>query len=563
MCLSSLDGIELALVYRIFHCTTEFLTEHENILKSSGFAFRISGQLGKRTRFQKDSKAQMTLVIEDSAFLRNESGLFISPTVQHVREVKLGDDIATMERPVLDVEQNISPLTTKELCILLLETLAIADRRASATQHEERMPILNKVLECEAPYSIITCALYQKALVEKHDTYVQQRAALQLEAIMAELEKSGPASRLDCFWVLNHPPMWEIRREMGMQFLMIGAARTASKIFIDHQMWDELAVCCGLAKDLDLAINTLQVQNPTPLVLCLLGELRQDVSLLAQSWHLSGHRFARAQRAIGKHWLHKEEWELAISAFQLALSLNTLYPDIWFSLGCSHMRLNQFDEAIVAFQEVVSQKQDDAESFSNLAICLMTVGKMIEAHKAVSQAIRFDRHNQKVWENFVVISLNCELYGDVVYGLEELTRAHPKWCNGPLLLEVSQAVVPKEAERFLRVMTGISQNADCPFEFFVIFGDVLENVGDALNAFNMRQEAVKKIERDGKVNGVNGFGKLVFAVEKLVESARKVEGKAKGIGQRIKVLLKKYGDEFGNDPGYAKLQNLLEFLGIK
>jgi hypothetical protein len=133
ICLSSLEGIELALAYRIFNRTDDFLVEHDHLIKSSGLSFRLSGQLGKRTKYQKDSKAQMTFIIEDSAFLRQESGPFISPTTQHIREFKLEEDIATLERPVLDEDNATPPLTAKELCLLLLEIRAIADRRASST----------------------------------------------------------------------------------------------------------------------------------------------------------------------------------------------------------------------------------------------------------------------------------------------------------------------------------------------------------------------------------------------------------------------------------------------
>jgi tetratricopeptide (TPR) repeat protein len=370
-------------------------------------------------------------------------------------------------------------------------------------------------------------------VIEKSDPYMQQRAALQLESIVTGFEQSDPPFRLECFWSLEHPAVWEIRREMGMQFLMIGAARTSSKIFVEHQMWDEFAVCCSLAKDIALAVDTLKVQKPTPSILCILGELQDDVKLLNEAWDSSNRRFARAQRAIGKYWLRKEEWQNAISAFQVALSLNTLYPDIWFSLGCSYMKLERFGEAVVAFQEVVSQKQDDAEGFSNLAFSLMKVGKMVEAHKAISQAVRFDRRNVKLWENFVVISLNCEVFGDVVSGLEQINREHPKWCNCQLLLEAAQAV--KESEGFLRVMASISQTADCSFEFYVIFGDLLEGAGDLVGAFGARQEAVKRIEGDGRVGSVEEFGRLVFGVEKLAENGRKVEGRMKGVVQRIKV----------------------------
>jgi tetratricopeptide (TPR) repeat protein len=315
-------------------------------------------------------------------------------------------------------------------------------------------------------------------------------------------------------------------------------------------------------EDLNLAIDNLRGQSPTPLVLALLGELQQDPELLIQSWELSRHTYSRAQRSLGKMAVRKGEWANAIVAYQLALALNGLYPDVWFSRGCSHMRLEQFTEAVVCFQQVVNQKQDDGESFSNLAICLMQVGKLEEAHKALTQAIRFDRTNAKVWENYLILSLHPERLGDVLMGLEELTRSVPKWCNVPLIHDIYQTLLGKDGDlqRFAKVLDVVAERSDGCSSFFAVFCEVLDQVESYERAIEMCQSAVKTLEANGRVTDPADFGRLVSSLHRLAELARKVPSKLKGAKQRLRVVLKHYQDSFGADENYHRLQSLADSL---
>ena len=567
ICLGTLNGIELAVALRLFHDYAKFLECYESLRKEIDFDFDLVGVLGKRTKFQQDSKAQLVVKVNNSAAKRGDQCEFVRKREQpNTREVKMDEDTATLERVKLDEEVEEVPLTVNEVCLLLLENSAINDRYASETKDEKRMTLLNTVLDYDLPHSMVTVAMFEKSIVEKNDAYAQQRAALQLEAIIGEFDDANHpgAERLQNFFQLEFPPLWEVRREMGMQLLMIGSAKTAANIFIEHQMWDELAWCATVSKDSVLAIETLSKQPETPLVLCLLGELQQDKEKLEKSWEVSKHRFSRAQRSLGRYYIHRDAWKEAINAYEQALALNSLYPDAWFSLGCSRMKLEMWNEAIAAFQQVVSQKQDDAESFSNLAICLMTIGKWQEAHKAVVQAVRFDRKNFKVWENFIVISLGAELINEVLHGVEELVRTNPKWCNSPLLLEVFEKVdeVKGDMQRFIRIMAQISEQADCGWEFYSIYADVLESAGDDEKGFEMRVNVLKRLEEEGKVKEEADFARLVMSVSKLVEATARLPSKKRNASQRVRVLLKKY-EEFSQTDSYHQLERLAASLEKK
>lgn len=566
----NVSGLELALAYRLYHEYNNFLEELEKYRKDKlQFDFELTGILGKKTKFQQDSKAQLTLKVTNSAYIREHGVKANTFTSQlNKREALLKDDSHLLERPHLEDDHEIPPLTDEELCFLLLECYAIADRAVTETKDERRIPILETILQCQPHYSITTCALFFKSVIEKKNMYTQQRASIQVDSIIQDYNKyesltsSLIQDRLSCFFILDHPTLWEVRRESGMQLLMIGSAISASKIFIDHKMWDELVLCSNVVKNPKLALDVIEKEEKSPLILSIIGELKGDKEILLKAWEDSNQKFPRAMRSLARIYLHEFKWEEAADCFKKALNINRLFPDCWFSLGCCLMNIEKFEEAVNAFQQVVSQKQDDADSFSNLAICLQQIKKFNEAHKAITQAVRFDRKRPKLWENFIIISLNSEKLNDALLGLEEVQKADNKWCNTPLIYDVLEEVIKKKGDlkRLLNVLDLISQNANCGFDFWSIYADICEALNDNERALEMRNNVIKLLEKDGKVTDVETFKRIVEAAEKLVNTTKKVMEKKRGTMQRIKVLIKKYSDDFSSTEDYAKLQSLQNAL---
>ena len=85
-----------------------------------------------------------------------------------------------------------------------------------------------------------------------------------------------------------------------------------------------------------------------------MGDMKKDESFYERAWEESGHKCARAMRSLGRALFFKSKYVEAIECFNKGLAINRLYSDAWFTCGCAHMRLEQFDKAIYAFGNVVS-----------------------------------------------------------------------------------------------------------------------------------------------------------------------------------------------------------------
>jgi tetratricopeptide (TPR) repeat protein len=566
----SLDGIELCLAYHLFHVYNKYFEQLDVYRKSINFEFRLTGKLGKKTKFQQDSKSQFVVEVLDCESKRNsqegdQKGKSVSELSSYSREVKLDELANLLERPKMDEEFEVPELSTNEIVFLLEESKAILERKLGDEIKEEKsLPILTTILESKPAYEIATVALFEKSKIEQIEHGTQHRAALQLQSIIDDFDKTEtPAlDRIANYFFVEHPPLWNVRKEMGIQMMKIGAARTAAEIFIQNKMWDELGICCEIANDPTIAIPILELEEPSPLVCTILGEQKKDKDMLEKAWKLSNNRASRPKRSLGMLYLKESNWNKAIENLEIAVRINPLYPEAQYALGCAFMRIENFEKAISAFQEVVSQKGDDAECFSNLAICFTTVGKHKEAHKAITQAIRFTRDNPKIWENFIVISLNAEGINDAIFGMEELNRYCPKWCNVPLIYEVETNIIEKKGDfkRFINVMEKISQTADCGFDFWTIYADIAKAAKDYESELEMRNNVIKALEGDEKITEADMFNRLAAAVEKFVEASKHLEGKARTARTRVRVTLKKYEDDFGSLDSYKRLALLAENL---
>ncbi|KAG9745426.1 TPR-like protein, partial [Aureobasidium melanogenum] len=90
-----------------------------------------------------------------------------------------------------------------------------------------------------------------------------------------------------------------------------------------------------------------------------------------KAWEVSGQRYARAQRSLGRMYIGKRDMIKAADAYAKSLKANQLNHASWFALGCCLLELAQFEKAAEAFSRTVQLEETDAEAWSNLAAALL------------------------------------------------------------------------------------------------------------------------------------------------------------------------------------------------
>ena len=219
-------------------------------------------------------------------------------------------------------------------------------------------------------------------------------------------ESAPAAERLKYIHQLASPPRWKLESELADRWVIIGGLRTALEIYQRLQMWAEVALCWAandredkarriireqlysprtaistkdtLEDDKDHEVNSFGVEKAplpadAPRLFCILGDIEKSAAAYERAWQVSNHRYARAQRSLGKHYMAAGDLPAADEAYSKSLKVNSQNHPTWFALGCIRLRTEDWAGAVDAFGRAVQVEDTDAESWSNLAVALMNL----------------------------------------------------------------------------------------------------------------------------------------------------------------------------------------------
>ena len=163
-------------------------------------------------------------------------------------------------------------------------------------------------------------------------------------------------------------------------------------------------------------------QRSSPQMLCVLGDVKKDISYYERAWEKSNHKYARAQRSIAKHHFYRQEFELSIAAFEKSLRLNRLDINSLSNLGYMHMARGSVEKAIESYSSVVAIDDNQSMAWANLAILYRRQGKLKEALKASQRAAAKNERSYQMLMNLQSISFDCEDYSEFVRATLKIIR---------------------------------------------------------------------------------------------------------------------------------------------
>ncbi|KAF4125421.1 hypothetical protein GMORB2_4261 [Geosmithia morbida] len=244
--------------------------------------------------------------------------------------------------------------------------------------------------------------------------------------------ESAPAHvRLQYIHSLSTPPRWHLESELAFAWVSVGSLASALEIFKRLRLWAEVALCFasraavededgrggggedkarGIIRwrlfqrtgssatpgesDADSEDDIADVtqlrgddfsgpeRTPAPpnaaRLWCILGDIESQPAHYERAWEVSNHRYARAQRSLGEHYVAKRDWERAREAYNKATSVNRLNSDMWSRLGDINLGLASFEQAAEAYSRAISCATDlgggeGAKTWSNLGSALWSL----------------------------------------------------------------------------------------------------------------------------------------------------------------------------------------------
>jgi len=389
------------------------------------------------------------------------------------------DDRVKLERPLTSVEQVILLAKCHHIWLTsnpndeltLQEINALAQRILAAHQTATEADAADGPL-FTANWLNFSGGLWYRCRAEHHRNKTRERAAFQLQSLVDQFndEKPSAAHRLLLVHSSGYPARFHLQREMGTRMMRMGMVSTAHEQFKKLRMWPE-AIDCLMIADRNVEaqdmVKEMLEEHPTPRLWCCLGDLQREPKHFEAAWELSGKRFARAQRSLGRHHFEKGELEKAVDSFRMALDINPLHSGIWFTMGVAQMRLQRWDDAVLTFSRCVGIEDENSEAWANLAAVHSALGNLREARTCMSEACRRQRESWKMWESFMGVCMQLRDIQGVIQSLRRLTELD----QGARVQErivgmVTMAVVTDAKGLYEgRVGSSFSNNLDSLFKF--------------------------------------------------------------------------------------------------
>ncbi|KAL6365253.1 hypothetical protein LRP88_01239 [Fusarium phalaenopsidis] len=426
--------------------------------QTSGFAYALSGALGKRTKFQEKNISQLVVLAKSGAEQQTDAGDdeakpealqlnndTLLEEIHFSKEENGNDKKAALPAALADLAPDDQPqLSPLDQIILLTEaTLKDAFSPVDTLTSAEVLPYAVRVISDKSTnWQIYTQALLVRSRIEVHRSRTLERGVLQLQAVSDQVltdttaeaqhkagakeegtetdapaiqvttpeqdtrslqskpttflpapkaSESAPAHvRLQYIHALSSPPRWHLESELAYAWVGVGSLASALEIFKRLRLWAEVALCLATAAatededgrgsggeekakgilrwrlfhrtgdtaspsdpdDEDIGDDVTRLKGSdfegperdppppnAPRLFCILGDTENEPAHYERAWEISKHRYARAQKSLGEHYLQNKEWEKARDAYKKATTVNRLSPEMWSRLGDINLRL--------------------------------------------------------------------------------------------------------------------------------------------------------------------------------------------------------------------------------
>ncbi|KAJ3985128.1 hypothetical protein F5890DRAFT_1439723 [Lentinula detonsa] len=499
--------------------------------RATDLQYELTGALGKRTKFQQNELSQLVLLAEshlpdegpqriDITSTNGSSQAIIPETLAlnddtlleqtEFTSSKSSSDTSSSSLHYLD-PSNQPPLHPLDQCILL--SLCLNVRNTSPLHgltSEQMSPYVSRVVSHPRNWTIHTMALLIRSRLEANRTRTVERSALQLQALVDQIPatdaEAAPASeRLRYLHSISLPPKWELERELANRFISLGVIKSAMDIYERLEMWEEVVKChvslerpdrgIAIVKDL-LAGNKIESEAVISRekasgaikrlqrfdsareakLWCILGDLDPEnaVEHYKHAWEISKSTSGRAMRSLGGFYFARAEYELARECLQQAVKIEPLLSKSWFILGCTCMRLEDWQGAKDAFARCVTIDEEDGESWSNIASMYLRIEQSHKhddsvdttivphsnkqlAFRALKEGLKRSYDNWRMWSNYMIIAVDV---GELAEACRALGRVVEETSNKPDDVILDEDVLDRLVNAVTRVSSDPQEAGD-------------------------------------------------------------------------------------------------------
>jgi len=309
--------------------------------------------------------------------------------------------------------------------LLRLEAIKISSPAKDPLVEQELMAIIERLTSnIEGCNSLIfTYTLWERSLIETGKAKTIERALLQMEQLINDLQDSTFHFDNQFFYLLPPRPNWILQSQLAEKYMELGVVKSAMEIYKRLHMFNELALChCAIGEE-QQGLKILEerlIENPEEYrSMSILGDIKQDPTYWEKAWDKG--RYTNAKLSLAKHAFYKlNDLKGALTHFEECNIMRSSFDNIYL-YGCIAMQAEDWSKARLAFQKCVQVDDTNMKAWSNLGAALLELTMFEQAYSAFSKAVSFTngsqhtaKSNWQIIQNLMILSLRLRRWSDVL-----------------------------------------------------------------------------------------------------------------------------------------------------
>ncbi|XP_057377095.1 tetratricopeptide repeat protein 27-like isoform X1 [Daphnia carinata] len=451
---SSLLHLEVGYTHLLYGEVQKTKIHFEKAYHIVNFRCEWTGAMGKRTQHQQIALPQLTIKVHcdiDDALVDKEREI----ASDLPKDIKLDDDTRLNQIAFINKDDNILPDLPPLYQALLIAHATEKEKFCPKDEllWEELSPLLNCILSHPKIWSFHVSSLTMRSKLDATHRRSVERALSQLQELADSLSKDSQYAnrRIEYFYVSRMPLEFELQSVLAEVLQSLGAVSSALDIYIRLHKWEGVITCYQQLDKKHRAEEIVRqelAKGETPKLWCLLGNCTDDVSCYEKAWELSQHKSARAQRDWAYYFYNKKQLRESIPHFQESLKLNSLQESVWIRLAFSAMEIEDWEIAASAYRRYCMLNSESFEAWNNVAKCYTKLGQKTRAWKALQEAVKCNYDNWKIWDNLMVVSIDCCEYEEAIRSYNRILDLKEKHVDVQVLKILLQAVLENKEDNY-------------------------------------------------------------------------------------------------------------------
>ncbi|XP_065360961.1 tetratricopeptide repeat protein 27 [Calliphora vicina] len=422
--------LEIANAYLQYHRGEKCNEILDNLCDHLKVQLNVEGILGVRTKFQQKALPQLCLKVEQTENNQLPAAKLSNGNIEIPKLLLLEDD-TRLERIRFMEEKDNEVMTIPSVLQAMVLTKVRQLKRSQPKDRladEELEPYTQTLLYQEhGPLQVRQSALLLNCVQESNHRRTVERSWKQCEEAVKLLSERSYSvkDRFSYAFAAFLQPKWQVQAQLCELLMSLGMIKSALDIYLKIQNWEQV-IHCYTALDLrHKAAEIIQQElnkKPTVLLYCLLGNATDNPDCYATAWEFSKQTSGKAKAFWGNYLFAHKKYEEAIPHYEKSVEINSLQESIWLRLGYCAIILEKWELAVHAYITYTHLEPFGFESWNNLAKALIKLGDKKRAHKVLNESLKCNYTSWKVWENFMVVSVDTGHFEDAMNAYNRLSE---------------------------------------------------------------------------------------------------------------------------------------------